>query len=230
MSYVQALASKNMPRSATQLSEKSRGPTFLQEFENSLPEFKNLEKEQHVNFATSVRQLCRYFDISEARLRGNHFFNLRSMIARLSVLYREYLAKDTMLASAILIVQLRIKSYYLDDQDENLVHNLTGLHIYRPIRLDVIDFHGVRVSRRLGCDPKPGRDRADRWQGAEPEYEGSLCEAYQPLTCDHEAMDVSPTFRRRMLRSNGFWRAAPLPSERRVDPQPLRMPWRVVFN
>ena len=125
-----------MPRSATEHPEKSRGPTLLQEFENSLPDFKNLDEEQHLKFVKALSQLCRYFDISEARLRGNHFFNLRSMIARLSVLYREYLAKDTMLASAILIVKLRIKSYYLDDQDENLVHNLTGLHIYRPIRLD----------------------------------------------------------------------------------------------
>jgi hypothetical protein len=37
--------------------------------------------------------------------------------------------KTAILASAILIVKLHIESNYLDDQDANLVHNLTGLHI-----------------------------------------------------------------------------------------------------
>jgi hypothetical protein len=118
-----------MPRSATEHPEKSRGPTLLQEFENSLPDFKNLDEEQHLRFVKAIRLLCGYFEISEARLRGDHFFKLRSTIARLSELYEEYHAKDAILASAILIVKLHIESNYLDDQDANLVHNLTGLHI-----------------------------------------------------------------------------------------------------
>jgi hypothetical protein len=136
MTAAQALASENMPGSATEPSEKSRGPTLLQEFENSLPDFKNLDEEQHLKFVKALSQLCRYFDISEARLRKDHFFKLRSTIARLSVFYSEYLDKDAIIASAILIAKLHIESYYLDGQDANQVHTLTGLHIYRPIRLD----------------------------------------------------------------------------------------------
>jgi hypothetical protein len=118
-----------MPRSATEHPERSRGSNLLQEFENSLPDFKNLDEEQHLRFVKAIRLLCGYFEISEVRLRSDHFFKLRSTIARLSELYEEYHAKDAILASAILFVKLHIESNYLDDQDANLVHNLTGLHI-----------------------------------------------------------------------------------------------------
>jgi predicted signal transduction protein with EAL and GGDEF domain len=73
-----------MPRSATEHPEKSRGANLLREFEDSLPDFKNLDEEQHLKFVKAIRLLCGYFDISEARLRRDHFFKLRSTIARLN--------------------------------------------------------------------------------------------------------------------------------------------------
>jgi hypothetical protein len=121
-----------MPRSAAQHPEKSRGPTLLQKFENSLPDFENLDEEQHLKFVKAIRLLCGYLDISEARLRRDHFFKLGSTITRLNELYDEYHSKDAILASAILFVKLHIESHYLDSQDANLVHNLTGLHVYPP--------------------------------------------------------------------------------------------------
>jgi hypothetical protein len=121
-----------MPRSAAKHPEKSRGFTLLQEFENSLPDFKNLDEEQHLRFVKAIRLICRYFDISDARLRRDPFLKLRSTIARLNGLYDEYHAQDAILASAILFIKLHIESHYLDSQDANLVHNLTGLHIYPP--------------------------------------------------------------------------------------------------
>jgi hypothetical protein len=123
-----------MPRSATDHPEKSRG--LLQEFENSLPDFNSLDAEHHIKFVKAIRLLCRCFRISDARLRRDHFFEISPTIARLSELYDEYLAKDALLASAILIVKLHIESHYLDDHDADLVRNLTGLHIYPRIPLD----------------------------------------------------------------------------------------------
>jgi hypothetical protein len=125
-----------MPRSATEHPEKSRGPNLLEEFENSLPDFKNLDEEQRRKFVKAIRLLCRYFGVSQARLRRDHFFKLRSTIARLSQLYDEYHAKDAILGSAILIVKLHIESHYVDGQDANLVHNLTSLHTYPRIPID----------------------------------------------------------------------------------------------
>ena len=119
-----------MPRIAAEHPEKSREPTLLQEFENSLPDFKNLDEEAHLKFVKAIRMLCAYLDISEARLRRDHFSKLKSTIARLNELHDEYHTKDAILASAILFVKLHIESHYLDSRDANLVHSLTGLHIH----------------------------------------------------------------------------------------------------
>ena len=121
-----------MPRNAAEHPEKSRGSTLLQEFENSLPDFKNLNEEAHLKFVKAIRMLCGYLDISEVRLRRDRVFKLGSTIARLNELYDEYHAKDAVLGSAILFVKLHIESHYLDSQDAKLVHNLTGLHMYPP--------------------------------------------------------------------------------------------------
>ena len=107
-----------------------RNPDLLQEFEDSLPDFKSLDEEQHLKFVKAIRLLCGYFEISETRLRRDHFFKLKSTIARLTELYAEYHDKDAILASAILIVKLHIESNYLYSQDANLVHDLTGLHTH----------------------------------------------------------------------------------------------------
>jgi len=56
------------------------------------------------------------------------------MIDRLSQLYHEYLHRNAIVASAVFIALAHIESYYLDDPDAKLVHNLTGLHIYSPIQ------------------------------------------------------------------------------------------------
>jgi hypothetical protein len=137
-----------MPSSATENPEKSYGPNLLQEFDNSLPDFKNLDEHQHLKFVKAIRLLCRYFGISEARLRRDHFFKLRSTIARLSELYDEYRAKDPILGSAVLTVKLHIESHYLDDQDANLVRNLTGLHIYPRVPLDCAPDESLLRERR----------------------------------------------------------------------------------
>ena len=119
-----------MPRSTAEHPEKFRGTDLLQEFEDCLPDFKSLDEEQHLKFVKAIRLLCGYFDISEAKLRSDHFFKFKSTIACLSELYEEYHDKDAILASAILIVKLHIELNYLYVQDANLVHNLTGLHTY----------------------------------------------------------------------------------------------------
>ena len=81
--------------------EKSPGPNLLQEFDDSLPDFKNLDEEHHLKFVKAIRMLCAYFNVSEARLQRDHSFELRPTIGRLSQLYEEYHDKDAILASAI---------------------------------------------------------------------------------------------------------------------------------
>jgi len=122
-----------MSRSAKELSKKSRESTLLQEFENSLPDFKNLDKEEYLKFVKAIRLLCRHFDISENRLQRDNYSKLKSTVAHLSELYEEYLSNDTIIASAVSFVKLHVASHYLRDQDATLVHNLTSLHVYLQI-------------------------------------------------------------------------------------------------
>lgn len=119
-----------MPRSATKHPEKSRGPNLLQQFDNSLPDFKKLNEEQHLKFVKAIRMICAYLNVSEARLQRDHSADFRPTLIRLGHLYDEYHDKDAILASAISIVKLHIESRYLDSDDAKLVHNLTGLHTY----------------------------------------------------------------------------------------------------
>ena len=59
---------KSMPRSATKHPEKSRGPDLLQQFDNSLPDFKNLDEEQHLKFVKAIRMICAYYNVTETRV------------------------------------------------------------------------------------------------------------------------------------------------------------------
>ena len=98
-----------MPRSATKPAEKSREPNLLQQFDNSLPDFKNLDEEQHLKFVKAIRMICAYFNVSEARLQRDHSGDLKPTLIRLGQLYDEYHDKDAILASAISIVKLHIE-------------------------------------------------------------------------------------------------------------------------
>ena len=93
------------------------GLTYFKRLRILLPDFKNLDEEQHLKFVKAIRLLCSYFDISEGRLQKDHFFKLRSTIARLSELYDEYHDKDAILVSAILILKLHIGVAHLDSPD-----------------------------------------------------------------------------------------------------------------
>jgi hypothetical protein len=106
-----------MPRSATEHPEKFQGPNLLQEFENSLPDFKNLDEEQHRKFVRAIRLLCRYFHISETRLRRDHLFKLRSpasvsftksIMAKTQSLHQRYCLLSCTSSRTILMVKTRI--------------------------------------------------------------------------------------------------------------------------
>jgi hypothetical protein len=115
-------------------STKPRGTSLLEAFENCLPKFNSLDEQQHLQFVKAVHLLSDYFKISESRLEGETLSQVQPTIHRLRQLYDQYLDKNNIIASAIFIAMTHIESYYLDDQDAKLVHNLTSLHIYSPIQ------------------------------------------------------------------------------------------------
>jgi hypothetical protein len=115
-------------------STKSRGTSLLETYEDCLPDFDTLDEEQHLKFVKAIRLISDQFEISEARLERETLAQVQPMIDRLRQLYNEYLSRNTIVASAIFIALAHIESYYIDDPDAKLVHNLTSLHIYSPIQ------------------------------------------------------------------------------------------------
>jgi hypothetical protein len=113
---------------------KSRGTSLLETYENCLPNFDSLVEEQHLKFVKAIRLISDQFKISESRFECETLAEVQPMIDRLRQLYNEYLLKNTIVAAAIFIALAHIESYYMDDPDARLVHNLTGLHIYSPIQ------------------------------------------------------------------------------------------------
>ncbi|MGA8446776.1 MAG: hypothetical protein WB766_16545 [Roseiarcus sp.] len=115
-------------------STKPRGTSLLETYENCLPNFDSLDEEQHLKFVKAIRLISDQFKISEIRFEDETSADVQPMIDRLRQLYNQYLLKNSIVASAIFIALAHIESYYIDDPDAKLVHNLTGLHIYSPIQ------------------------------------------------------------------------------------------------
>src|SRR5271167_338517 len=115
-------------------STKARGTSLLEMYENCLPNFDSLDEDQHLKFVKAIRLISDQFKISEIRFEEKSFAHVEPIIDRLKQLYNQYLLKSTIVASAIFIALAHLESYYLDDPDAKLVHNLTGLHIHSPIQ------------------------------------------------------------------------------------------------
>jgi hypothetical protein len=113
---------------------KSRGTYLLETYESCLPNFDSLDEEQHLKFVKAIRLISDQFKISEIRFEDQILAQVQPMIDRLRQIYNQYLLKNSIVASAIFIALAHIESYYIDDPDAKLVHNLTGLHIYSPIQ------------------------------------------------------------------------------------------------
>ena len=73
-------------------------------------------------------------DLGESGSKSETLAQVQPIVDRLSELHNLYLPKNAIIASAIFIALAHIKSYYSDDPDAKLVHNLTGLHIHSPIQ------------------------------------------------------------------------------------------------
>jgi hypothetical protein len=115
-------------------STKARGTYLLETYESCLPNFDSLDEEQHLKFVKAIRLISDQFSISEIRFECETLTQVQPIIDRLRELYNQYLLKNRIIASAIFIALAHIESYYIDDPDAKLVHDLTGLHIHSPIQ------------------------------------------------------------------------------------------------
>jgi hypothetical protein len=124
-----------MPETLQEAFIKCRGTILLEEFEKSLPNFNNLSEEQHSEFIKAIHLLCQRFQLTGERFDKENIFHLDQLLDPLKQLHRQYIEKNQIIAAAIFVVMAHIESYYLDDPDAKLVHNLTDLQISIPIPL-----------------------------------------------------------------------------------------------
>jgi hypothetical protein len=123
-----------MSEGVQELSPKPRGTALLEAFEDCLPNINRLDEKRHLQFVKAIELLCHYLKLKKSWPENRQLPESRSMIDNLRQLYTQYLDNNIVIASAIFIVMTHIESFYLDDQDARLVHNLTGLHIHHPIQ------------------------------------------------------------------------------------------------
>lgn len=116
--------------SSTQL----RGTAILETYEKCLPNFDTLDEEQHLKFVKAIRLISDQFRLSDLSFERETLAEVQPMIDRLRQLHELYLPKNKIIAAAIFIALAHIESFYIDDPDARLVHNLTGLHIHSPIQ------------------------------------------------------------------------------------------------
>jgi hypothetical protein len=125
---------ERMPEGVQELSTKPRGTMLLEAFEDCLPNINSLDEKQHLQFVKAIDMLSHYIKLKQSQSEGQKFLEIQSTIGNLRQLYKQYQGDNKVIASAIFIVMTHLESYILDDQDARLVHNLTGLHIHRPIQ------------------------------------------------------------------------------------------------
>ena len=124
-----------MPETLQEAFIKGRGTILLEEFERSLPNFNNLSEERHSEFIKAIHLLNQRFRLPGDSSDKDNIFHSEQILDLLKQLHKQYIDKNQIIAAAILVVMTHIESYYLDDPDAKLVHNLTGLQISRPIPL-----------------------------------------------------------------------------------------------
>jgi hypothetical protein len=126
--------SEIIPEGVQEFPAKPRGTRLLEAFEDCLPNINSLDEKRHLQFVKAIDLRCHYLKLKKSWPENRQSPDSRPMINNLRQLYNQYADNNAVIASAIFIVMTHIESFYLDDQDARLVHNLTGLHIHRPIQ------------------------------------------------------------------------------------------------
>jgi hypothetical protein len=113
------------------IKKSHRGTELLDELAGVLPALSKFTEEEYLDFAAAVTVFNRYWlklkhDIDESGIgRGSEFIRI---LNRMFVLYC-HTSKPA--ACGVLVILCHIESRYFPDDDAQLVHNITNVHIDR---------------------------------------------------------------------------------------------------
>jgi hypothetical protein len=107
-----------------------RGTELLDELARILPILYNFNKENDLDFASTILLLLRYCDNLKESIDQNS--ELRSKFIR--ILHNMAIAFDEInipVACGARVITCHVESSYLNDEEAQLVHSITGIHIDR---------------------------------------------------------------------------------------------------
>ena len=107
-----------------------RGTELLDELANILPNLYGFSEENDLDFASTIVLLHRYWDNLKVRIDKNS--ELRSefirILHKMAILYGEV---NIPVACGARVIACDVESSYLNDEEAQLVHCITGIHIDR---------------------------------------------------------------------------------------------------
>lgn len=108
-----------------------RGTELLKAIDYVLPYIKNSDSEEYFRYSTVINLLSTCWDILQNKFGAGDVRSRYNFISTLNELYEISRLTEVSTACGVLIVASHIEASYLDDDDAELVHSLTALHIHR---------------------------------------------------------------------------------------------------
>ena len=139
-------------------SPKSRGTTLFEEFEGIIPYLNRVDERSDLEFIRAVQILLDHFKLLEIENDKGEIL-VQPIVASLRTLLNDYLKKTMTIPSAIFVVMAYIESAYLQGEDAELVHKLTGLHIERAKSMKQSKMNPEGVARNSTHPPGEPRSR-----------------------------------------------------------------------
>lgn len=140
---------------------KFRGTALFEEFERVIPYLNGFDERGDLEFIKAVQILLDHFKLSEHEVRVGEKFGAEPIVANLRNLLNAYLKKTMTVPSAIFVVMAFVESAYLEGEDADLVHKLTGLHIERAKSMKPSGINpksAARTATRSFSAPRPQKN------------------------------------------------------------------------
>jgi hypothetical protein len=112
-----------------------RGTELLDELTGVLPVLSNFTEEEYLDFATAIIVVNSYWVELKSHIDQDETRRRSEFIRILNRMFVLYCHASKPVASGVLVFLCHIESYYLHDDDAQLVHNITNVHIERATSL-----------------------------------------------------------------------------------------------
>jgi hypothetical protein len=108
-----------------------RGTELLDELSGVLPVLSKFTEEEYLDFTAAIVVIHRYLVELKSHVGKNETTHRSEFIRILNRMFVLYCLESKPVACGVLVILCHIESYYLPDDDSQLVHHITNVHIDR---------------------------------------------------------------------------------------------------